>query len=74
MASNAMCGFTKLSKANITDALALIGKKFDGDGNKTEMAEGLYDSMVAMAKDKKKLMAKVTELEQDIQNMQDCYY
>jgi cell division protein FtsB len=71
MASNALCGFMKLSKDNITEAVGLMGKRIRGSGDKTEMATLLYDSMVAMGKENKKLKNEIENLEREIANMQD---
>ena len=74
MSSNAMCGFGKLSKANITEALSLIGKRVVVAGNKGEMADALYKAMESIGAENKALRREVAELEYEFQVTQDCYY
>jgi hypothetical protein len=74
MPTNAVCGFEKLTKDNITEALALIGKKVLVPGNKADMAEALYYAMANMSKQNKQLKNQVEYLEREIQNMQDFKY
>jgi hypothetical protein len=74
MPTNAVCGFEKLTKDNITEALALIGKKVLVPGNKADMAEALYNAMANMSKQNKQLKNRVEYLEREFQNMQDFKY
>ena len=75
MASNELCGFMKLSKANITDAFALL----DTDSNafafraKADMVEYLYAKIAGIVKSNKRLKKEVEELQGAIENMQDIY-
>ena len=74
--SNALCGLTKLSKANLADMLGLLGIDandyiFD---RKDNMASFVYDSIVGMHKENKKFKKEIENLEQQIQDLQDYYY
>ena len=71
MASNAMCGFSKLSKANMEEALALMGLKYDGDGKKAEMAQGLYENMKVMGQENKQFKKRIAYLEKKIDELED---
>ena len=72
----ALCGLPKLTVANLKDVLELLDIDAD-DYNfdrKDKMASFVYDSIVAMAKDNKKLEKEVENLEQQIVQLKDYYY
>ena len=71
MASKAVCGFEKLTKANLCDALALMGLQDKDSGNKGEMAEYLYNSISVMAKENAKYKSEVDNLLRDLMMVQD---
>ena len=71
MASNAMCGLNKLSKANLAEMLGLLGidandYTFD---RKDNMASFVYDSIVGMHKKNKKFKKEIENLKQQIDDM-----
>jgi chromosome segregation ATPase len=83
--ATAICGFQKLSRDNIGDALELLGKEAVV-GSVAERAEVLYNAIASTANDKTRLVRrverlemkveelemKVEELEGQLQDLEDC--